>query len=31
VGHRMREFSVDEFPRLLNVMRGEMSLVGPRP
>lgn len=31
VGHFIRETSIDEIPQIFNILKGDMSIIGPRP
>lgn len=31
IGHYLRELAIDELPQLINILKGEMSFIGPRP
>lgn len=31
VGHYLRKYRIDEIPQFINILRGEMSIIGPRP
>jgi exopolysaccharide biosynthesis polyprenyl glycosylphosphotransferase len=31
IGHYLRKYRIDEIPQLINILRGEMALIGPRP